>query len=135
MRIPKNQEGITKLVIEKIKSQMEMLTLNNRLCCPMSAEIAAEHDLHGTVADAIETLRLFKNKLRKYPKSQQTVEAIQLMMVRKEEYSKQYLLDPYTKPTHEALIHNDRRKMDIMMERSIKRNNEIHERKECICYN
>ncbi len=135
MRIPKNQEEITKLVIKKIEAHMEILAMNSRLCVPVSACIAAEHDLHGTVADGIEKLRMFKNKLRKYLKTQQTVEAIRLMKVRKEHYNDQQSRDPYVIVATEAFIENDRRKMNVMLERSMLRDDDIHNRKECICYN
>ena len=123
---------VIKSVIVEIGFDIDTLSMHSMLCNTGAAYVAAKYDLHGSVDKAIEKLKEIRQL---FVDNKYTIQMVSDINKRSDRYDALIANDPYTKEIHEAYANGNQRKISVMQERQNIKIKEIHDKKECICYN
>ena len=125
-----------KEILNNIEHEISVIASSKTTCSPIAEFIAVKYNLYGTVEEAVIQLGELWERLKKgHNLTKDIIRELTGIMERTEHYTQAQSIDPYIIAVNEAVAENDWRKYNIMFERRVKRMEELHERKECICYN
>ena len=129
-----DNEEIKRSALEAIKTELAVLKCSERLCGLFTDLTAAKYNLHGTIPQAIKTLKAIAKEIKKRSASDELTSEILGRIEREEMHVEQANKEPYTVAINEALSEGDHRKLVTMNIRRALRDIEMHEKKECICF-
>jgi len=123
---------IKEVALLTIQNDIEILSSCYRLCSPAAEAIMVKYNLKGTLP--IQQLSELILRIERQATSNVLTNEIYGWSVRRSEYNRKRRTDPYTVAVIEAMKENDYRKVNVMEQRQRRRENKLHDKKECICF-
>ena len=122
-------EIIRKDIISEIEGEIDIFSHQSRLCSATLRYYVVIYNLSGTIQQAIERLKEIKKQLTEHPDSKETRSLISEITNRVPMYQAEK-----ASPGPYGDITGDERKQNVMSERRRITLNELHEKKECVCF-